>query len=257
MDIGTIPNLENEDETTPEFNKRLRTAYKYKRLTVPDKNKLRNLKQYKNLTDDEFDEKFIKKAMNVETNRDWEKRIQIKLEEFRKDYDLDDLKINDIQGLRALASSVIRLEDYDTIIGKLLEEGGGVSENNILVVERLSSIQQHLREGISKIQDDLKISRKTRHSEKEEDAVTFIEELKKKAKKFYEQRMMYIFCPECHELLATIWFQYPQFKTNVIKLKCHREFPDQRICNGEVTITSEWLLAHGMRNLDNIPDSMK
>jgi RNase P subunit RPR2 len=107
------------------------------------------------------------------------------------------------------------------------------------------------------MQDDLKISRKTRRSEKEEDAITFLEELKTKAKKFYEQKMTYIFCPKCNTLLATMWFMYPDYKSNMIKLKCHRDLGDGLMCDGEVSITSQWLLENGMRNKKDIPESMR
>ena len=233
----------------------LKRAYKAKKLSVPHKSKIRNLKQYKNLTDEEFEEKFTKEFLGLEPEREWEHRIQIKLVEFGKDYNLDDLKINDKYSLRALAAAILRLEDWDTILGRLMS--GGIDDSTMMSIDRISKIQTDLRKDIGSIQDNLKISRKTRRSEKEEDAVTFIDDLKIKAKKFYEQKMMYIFCPKCGELLATMWFLYPDYKSNVIKLKCHRDTGDGVMCDGEVNITSEWLFQNGLRNKKDIPESIR
>jgi hypothetical protein len=43
----------------------------------------------------------------------------------------------------------------------------------------------------------------------------------------------------------------------MIKLKCHRDLGDGILCDGEVNITSEWLLNNGMRNKKDIPESMR
>ena len=207
------------------------------------------------MTDDEFDEMFDKKEANILPNKQWEERIKAKLDEIAVDYDLSDLKINDKYSLRALATAILHLDDYDIIVGQIKSKG--VNDGNIFVLDKISKIQTDLRSDISKIQDDLKITRKSRRSEKQEDAISFMAELKIKAKKYYEQKMMYVFCPKCNTLLATTWFLYPQYKTNVLKLKCHRDLGSGIICDGEVTVTSEWMLNNGMRNKDDIPESMK
>lgn len=234
---------------------------KKNRRTVPKRNvttyksKIRHLRQYQNMTDEEFDAMFDKKVQGVVPDATWERRIQKKLDEFGEDYDLSDLKINDKYTLRALAAAVLHLEDYDSVIGQI--KSAGIDDANMYRLNTLSKIQTDIRSDISKMQDDLKISRKTRRSEKQEDTISFIDDLKKKAKKYYEQKMMYIFCPKCNTLLATMWFLYPQFKSNVIKLQCHRDIGDGIVCDGEVHITSAWLLENGMRNKVNVPDSMK
>lgn len=250
------PLLGEEDiEESPEFKKNLKKAYKDKKISVPYKSKIRKLKQYADLTDEEFDELMAKKAMDIEPDQEWEKRIQIKLAEFNKDYDISDLKMNDKYALRALASATLHLEDYDNVIGKIKKEG--IDDRNIFKLEKLSKIQEGIRSGISKLEDDLKISRKTRRSEKETDAISALETLKKKAKEFYEQKMMYIYCPECNMLLATMWFAYPDYKSNSIKLQCHRDLGGGLKCTGEVHITSEWLFNNGMRNKQDVPESLR
>jgi hypothetical protein len=101
------------------------------------------------------------------------------------------------------------------------------------------------------------MSRKARRSDKEEDMVSLVQDMKIKAKKFYEQRMMLIFCPKCDTLISTMWFLYPNFKSNEIKLKCHKDLGDGLVCDGEVHVTSQWLLENGMRNKKDIPESMR
>jgi hypothetical protein len=250
MEVDDLEFEEEEPSLSPlSINQRKRT----KRATVPYKSKIRNLKQYASMTDEEFEEMFAKKEIGILPDKYWEERIDKKLKEFGEDYDLTDLKINDKYDLRALAAAVLHLEDYDMIVNKI--NADGISDGNIYILNQVSKIQTDLRSDIAKIQDSLKISRKSRRSEKQEDAVSALEEIKAKAKKFYEQRMMYIFCPKCNELLATMWFQYPQFKTNKIKLQCHRSI-DGVVCDGEVEITSAWLLENGLRNKKDIPAEM-
>jgi hypothetical protein len=246
---------DKDTEPSIELNKQeMNKIYREKKISLPHKSQIRNLRQYKDLSNEEFEEKFTKEYLGLEPERQWENRIQIKIKEIGEDYNLDDLKINDKYTLRALAAAVIRLEDWDSVLGKLMLN---MDDQVMLKIDKISNIQSSLRGDISKMQDDLKISRKSRRSEKEEDAITFVEDLKVKAKKFYEQKMMYIFCPKCNTLLTTMWFLYPQFKTNVIKLKCHRDLGDGIICDGEVNITSEWLFNNGMRNKRDIPEALR
>ena len=70
------------------------------RISIPDSRKIRNLKQYKDLTDDEFDEMYSQMKMGIEVSNDLNERIARKLEECGEDYDLDDLKFNDSEDPR-------------------------------------------------------------------------------------------------------------------------------------------------------------
>jgi hypothetical protein len=136
-----------------------------KRTVVPDKRKYRNLIQYRDLTDEEFEAKYSKIVQNVSPSIEFEKRIEKKISEFEKDYDLSDLKINDMDTLRALVQAQISLEDYEQVLYK--ERSSDVSLDNIVVLDKIQKIMADLRKGISELQNDLKITRKVRKSDQE------------------------------------------------------------------------------------------
>jgi hypothetical protein len=216
---------------------------------------MRNLTQYRNLPEDKFEEVIAEKIMGRESDAAWEKRIELKLKEFEKDYDLGDLKFNDLLTLRAFVAAVLRLEDLDQIIRKELEKG--IDSANNQTIKDISAMQSSLRGDISKMQNDLDITRKSRKSDTESSVLDFIASLKIKAHKFIEQKHMYVFCPKCNTLLFTGWFLYPDYKTNVISLRCHRTLEGGKMCDGEFRVNSQDLLNSGGRNYNEIPDSIK
>ena len=226
-----------------------------KRLTVLDKRKLRNLKQYMDLTDDEYDEVMAKKQLDLEPVKEFEDRIKRKIEGFEVDYELSDMKFNDMEQLRALAQALITLEDYEQLSYKMRMEG---IENNLTPLDKLNRFMSDMRSDISKLQDDLKISRKIRKSSQEESTIIYLENLQEKAKEFYEQKMFYVFCPKCNMLLTTAWFLYPEYKTNRIQLICHRKLKNGSTCGTKVVVTSKELLDKKSSNLPELmPESMR
>src|ERR1043166_809371 len=83
----------------------------------------RNLVQYRDLSDEQFEERMSKKAFNADSSKDFEERIAKKWAEFEEDYDLSDLKINDKDALRALIQAQISLEDYEQALYRMRKEG--------------------------------------------------------------------------------------------------------------------------------------
>lgn len=214
----------------------------------------RNLVQYKNMTDEEFDRVITEKALGVEFSDEFEKRINLKLDEFGEDYDLSDLKINDRMALRALIQAVIGLEDYEQLLFRLRTDG--INTDTAFKIEKLQKIMSDLRADISKIQTDLNITRKVRKSDQDVSVMAYIEDLKTKARKFYESKMFYVFCPKCNMLISTIWYLYPE-EDNYVVLKCNRTMDDDSKCGTRVKITSKELLANrGTNNRKIIPESM-
>lgn len=191
-----------------------------KQRAVPkDKKKLRNLQQFAEMTDEEFDEYF--EGLVEQTRIDpqvQDEQIEEKLKEFESDYDLSDMKINDKLVLRNLIISLLSLEDLETKFAGLRMD---VSEETIVLLDKLSRVMASLRSDISSMQNDLKLTRKIRKEGQEENFMTWLENTKRKAMKFYEQKMLYIFCPECKMLLANVWLLYPD-ENNVIDLHCKR-----------------------------------
>jgi hypothetical protein len=221
------------------------------------KNKLsrmRNLAQYKNMSDEEFDEIVDRKSQGIERSKAFEDRIANKLKEFENDYDLSDMKINDMDTMRALIQAQISLEDYEQHMFKLRENG--INESTIFASEKLSKIMSELRADISKFQQDLNITRKVRKSDKDVSTIAYVTSLKQDAKKFYEQKMQYIYCPKCNMLLGTLWSMYPNNDRNKIQLICGRVKPDGSTCGEKVVVsTAELVKNRGTNKREITPES--
>lgn len=214
----------------------------------------RNLVQYRNLTDEQFQDLMAREELDIAPVREFEKRIEAKLKEFDRDYDLSDMKINDMLLLRALAQAFITLEDYEILAFKLRSEG--VSDTNINLINSIESQKSKIRTDISKFQDDLKIARKIRKGDRQESVLAYIDDLKDKAKKFYEAKMGYVFCPECNMLLGTIWTLYPE-ADNKFVFKCQRKLHNGEKCNTKVVVTSKELLdKKGSNKPELLPESI-
>jgi hypothetical protein len=226
-----------------------------RRLTLPDKKKIRNLKQYKNMSEEEFEEIWEKKITNSVFPIEFEKRIDRKLKEFEDDYDLSDLKVNDKLVLRALIQSILTLEDLEKVVFEIRKEGFD-DIDNVLKLEKISTVMNKLRNDISNMQTDLKITRKHRKGDKETSVINYLEDLKLKAKQFYESKMSYVFCPKCNMLLGTVWFLYPYGKNKLI-FNCDRILENGEKCDGVVNISSKELMENRGTNNLNIPESMR
>lgn len=215
----------------------------------------RHLKQYKDLSDDEFEQKMAQRALGLEISDEFEKRIQKKLAEFEADYDLSDLKINDRDALRALIQAHITLEDYEQYLFKMRAEG--MSDSVIFTVEKLQKAMSDLRSDISKFQDDLNIKRKTRKADQDVSVQSYIDSLKEKAKKFYGAKMAYVFCERCSILLGTVWTLYPTEEKNKIVFVCDRKLDDGTVCGHKTVVGTKELLENGGTNNRKItPESM-
>lgn len=191
-----------------------------KRNFTPSRERLRNLKQYKDLTDNEFEswyqESFPEKE-NVETVLvDLNSLIDLKLKELEKDYDFTEMKWNDQQQLRALCMAMIQLEDLELKAYVLRQD---ISEDSMLNYQKLNQILSALRSDISTISNDLQLTKRVRNQSKDTSIANRWDELLKKASRMYKDKMLYIFCPECKQLLATTWLHYAD-NDNVLKLHC-------------------------------------
>lgn len=196
---------------------------------------LQNLPQYKDKTPEELAEIILhQESKQDKKSSGLQARISIKLAEFSEDYEISDLKYNDRETLRSMMIALINLEDLDKVSFEITSSG--ITYDNLTLMDRINSMSSKLRADISKMQDDLKISRKSRNSGKEESVVAYIENLKLKAQEFSETKMNYIFCPKCNMLLSTVWILYEDEKHNIITLKCKRKLEDDAICGETVRI---------------------
>lgn len=226
-----------------------------KRIVSVDRRKLRNLKQYRDLPEDEFNDIVDKIELNAAPSNALEKRIERWINKFGEDYDLSDLKFNDQQTIRALAQASITLEDLEQFIYKLREEG--INYDNLTLLDKVTQQMTRLRMDISKMQEDLKITRRIRSSDETESVVTYIESLKEKARKFYESKMFYIFCPKCNMLVSTTWFLWPD-SNNKLQFVCKRKLENGEACNHKFVVTSKELLKQkGTNKTKILPESMR
>lgn len=208
-------------------------------MAKQSRNQVRNLAQYKNLTEEEFEEMWSDRQGSLSLSKDFEDKINKKIEEFSADYDIDDLKINDKETLRAFVQAIIALEDYERFIFDI-RASKNISQANINVVDRVQKIMSDLRRDISKFQDDLNITRKIRKSDKESSVISYIANLKDQARQFYESKMSYIYCPKCNMLLATTWTLYP-LSDNKLSFTCKRPMADGSTCNHKFNVSTKEL----------------
>jgi len=227
-----------------------------KRMGSLSKTRYRNLKQYKEMSDPEFDTMWDQMNQGIKVDASFEKRIQHKMDEFAEDYDVEDLKINDKLTLRALAQAYITLEDYEAYSYNVRQPG--ISLDRMIEIEKMNSIMSSLRKDISSMQTDLNITRKVRKGDKEQSVISELERLKSKAKEFYRERMLYIYCPECKMLLFTGWFHYSTEKSNKIQLVCKRILDSGEYCNTKTQVNINDLLEEKRGiNIDDVPEAMK
>lgn len=226
-----------------------------KRGHSKNRNKLRNLVQFRDMDDEDFDKIMKEKELGIELSKALEERIEEKIKQFSEDYDISDLKINDMLVLRALIQALISLEDYEQLLFSVRSEG--ISADNILKVDKIQRVMSDLRRDISSFQNDLNITRKVRKSDQEQSVIAYIESLKSKARDFYESRMSYIFCPKCSTLLATIWTLYPEQERNKVALVCNHKLEDGSLCGEKVIVSTKELLENrGTNKVDTMPESM-
>ncbi len=176
------------------------------RLASQSKKQLRNLRQYADMTDEEFEAIFKDLASEEMDEAALEAEIDKKLSDFNDDYDLSDMKVNDRIVLRNLVITMISLEALEKQFAKQREN---LSDANILLMDRTSGVMSKLRHDISDMQNDLKLTRKIRKEGREESFMSWLEKTREKAEKFYKRKHLYVFCPNCRRLLATIWLLYP------------------------------------------------
>jgi hypothetical protein len=216
-------------------------------------NKLRNLPQYRDMPDEEFELLMAKKSVGVDVSQAFEKRIAEKLAKFEEDYDLTDLKVNDREFLRGLVQAIISLEDYEQYIFKLREEG--VNTENLLAIDKIEKAMSDKRKSISDAQNDLAITRKHRKSDQETSVIAYIDGLKEKARKFYQSKMSYVYC-ECGTLLATVWTLYPE-SDNKMVFVCQQKDKNGNPCGKKTIVTTKELLKNRNTNRKEIvPESL-
>lgn len=217
-----------------------------KRHFTPTKKRLRNLPQYKRMSDEEFDDWFEEtygaENEEVETLEDMEELIDERFKKIDDDYDLDDLKANDLMQLRAMLLAMVQLEDLEEQSYRMRAR---IDSANVLVLEKINRMMSALRSDISMLSEDLQLTKKIRSKSKEVSVAKRWDSLTDQAYDFYKQKMLYIFCEDCRMLLSTIWLNFPDNERNIIKLNCDR-------CGTTHTITLSPLYETGNKNIQDV-----
>jgi len=216
-----------------------------KRSFTPTKKRIRNLNQYKSMTDDEFNIEYEK----LYGTEDWEEetaslesRVDEKINALGNDYDFDDMKVNDMTQLRSLAMAMIQLDDLEVDAYEIRQN---VDKDNIFLLEKVNKIISDLRSDVSSISSDLQLTKRVRAQSKDISIANKWKELSNKATMFYKKKMLYIFCTNCRFLLATVWLLYSESELNTIKLECKH-------CGKQFTVQLNELYMTGNRNLEDV-----
>lgn len=236
---------------------------KQTRVDLPDTEKFRNLKQYADMSDEEYEQYWEGKdgegkILLTVSLEDFEERIKGKMDEYAEDYDLTDMKFNDRETLRALCQAQIQLEDLEQFSYEIRNSNQGITLNNLTLLDKLAQQMSRTRLDLSKLQEDLKISRKLRQTDKSLDAISELDRVKALAKQFYEEKMIYIFCPKCNQLLSTNWILFSD-ADNIMRLECKRVLGDRdgEICGNVFDVHFKDLVQKGSNKPEIMPESLR
>jgi hypothetical protein len=159
---------------------------------------LRNLPQYRDIPDEQLEE------VLTNIHNPLSSQIDDVIARFEKDYDLTDMTANDLMSLRELAKIFIILDSLDNLLHDML------AEEDWVTFERITKVAAQLRSSASQLQVDLNITRKARSGSEQSSVIEFIENLKTRSKSFLKDRMIEVYCPKCHILVAKFWMLHSE-----------------------------------------------
>lgn len=217
----------------------------------------RSLMQYRDMTDEQFEDAMSKKEMGLTINKVYEKRIESKINKLKEDYDFSELKPNDWNQVRSLAQCEIDLEDLNLKMYNLRNPQEG-DVWDVAAYERLSKMRNDLIKSISDLQNDLQITRKVRKNDQEASVINYIEKLKIQARRFTDARMKKVICPKCGRLIGSFWFLHKDASKNKIILQCQTELESGDKCGEIITLGKEEISTITASNRDEVfPMSLK
>lgn len=193
---------------------------------------LRNLPQYRGLTDQEFEEA-VKGVLTEEAAE----LAQEYYEKLKEDYVLDDLKANDKFAVEILSYLYAQIHYNQDKINRLQSD---ISEDKLAdptkgISVLVADIEKLTRSAIA-LENQLGISRTVRMKEEGEDIVELVRTVRERAEKYLENKLHYILCPKCHMLLGNVWVLYRTTEgAYELKFVCKKE-EKGKVCNTEVII---------------------
>lgn len=135
---------------------------------------------------------------------EYKKKYNSYINRYKKEYAVDMNETNDVEALQALVRYMIQMERADELI---MMEQYGAADHRIL--KGLGDFQRSLQMNVNELQAQLGISRKQRKEKQHDDIPQYIKDLKQKAKTFWEGKTVPVRCETCKIELARYWLNFP------------------------------------------------
>lgn len=178
--------------------------------------RLRNLKMFKGKTDEEIYEFYRNREPKPEPpaipdndlvipedNQAFERKYQKKVKTLKDEY--GDLNESDMELIRMLARLTVQLELSNKNILDIQQD----SEMDTRNLKNLGDYQRQLVQSINDLQDKLGIARKQRKEKQTDDLAIFMQDLKSRAKTFFDKKTIIIRCEKDGVELARYWVNFP------------------------------------------------
>jgi hypothetical protein len=205
------------------------------------KEQLRTLTQYRNLTDEEFDEVWNKRQMGISKDKFYEERIKAVIDKMKEEYDFSDLKPNDWNQVRVLAQLQIDVDDLNLMLyqqrTKVDDDGKNTFDAGQYKV--LSQTRDSIVDRISAIQNDLQITRRVRRNDEATSVIDEIQKMKEAAKRFTDVKMKKIICPKCGRWVASLWLLHFGATKNILQVQCQTTLEDGSKCGEIIKFTGK------------------
>lgn len=180
--------------------------------------RLRNLKMFKGKSDEEIYEFYRNrepKPAPVEIPQNdfvvqddhaaFEKKYKQKVATLKNEY--GDLNESDMELIRMLARLTVQLELSNKNILDMQQDGEMDTRN----LKNLGDYQRQLVQSINDLQDKLGIARKQRKEKAADDVAVFMQDLKQRAKTFFDKKTIVIRCEKDQIELARYWLNFPEY----------------------------------------------
>jgi len=205
--------------------KNVSQAEDFKPLSPDKLIKIKNLKMFKNMSDDEIQEYFKNRKSNkpeppaplvqpedgdlaaqLEYDKaEYEKKYKTYMQRYKKEYDADMNDANDVQALEALVRFVIQIEVIDENVRNLQKSKNFDSRT----LKNMGDFQRSVQMSINELQDRLGISRKSRKDRQADDFPAYVKQIQKKASEFWKRTTNPVTCQKCQIELARFWLNFP------------------------------------------------
>jgi hypothetical protein len=193
--------------------------------------RLRNLRIYRGLSDEEIIEKLQEKEERLaatptvptdesDADKANERRFRKLLTKLRTDYSIDMNDSNDAQALTQLVRLTLQSEQVDKQINRMQQQPN-LSDEDVRTLKNLGDFQRSVNATVNDLQDKLGISRKLRKEKQADDIPQYIAALQRKAKDFWDRKTVGIKCENCQIELGRYWINFPNRNYTVrMELEC-------------------------------------